>query len=540
MVELDKLPKDPSLLIQIISDLQSNFHKVKKDSLSLKKENQHLENEKVDLENEKAGLEAENQLLREALRLARMVRFAASSDQVPQTQGNLFDEVELEAQSLDLDESETQTISYQRKRPKRKVVPDELPREDVIIDLAEEDKVCSTHQCALKAMGEDITEKVGIVPAQVKVKRMIRKKYYCPSCDESPVKTAPLPPAMIPKSYAGSSLLSYIAINKYLDALPLYRIEQKLKRYEVSIPRNTMAKWMIQVGDRLKPLYHLMLEDLSSSAAISMDETPVQVLKEEGKPAQSKSYMWVLSRHGPGIRPIVIYQYSPTRASLVPLELLSDYSGYLQVDGYAGYDRLCRSEKIIRVSCLAHIRRKFVDTSKASQKKVMLVGQVLKLIGKLYKIEEKIKGLSAEERYQTRQSESATLMKKLGDLIQSEQTRHPPQGLLGKALNYASGQWPFMKNYLLSGEVDIDNNFIENRIRPFAIGRKNWLFSASAEGAESSGILYSIIQTARGSGLEPYAYLNYLFTHFPESQTLEELEQLLPHKINPELLNPEN
>lgn len=348
----------------------------------------------------------------------------------------------------------------------------------------------------------------------------------------------------MPKSNAAPGLLAHIAVAKYVDALPLYRLEHIFKRSHIDIPRNTMAGWMIAVSEKLQPIYNLMEEELLSSDYVCCDETVVQVLKEPGKKAQSKSYMWVRSRHGPQegpiagvkINPIVLFDYDPTRSGTVPNKLLTDFKGYLQVDGYAGYDEVCNRADVTRVGCMAHVRRKFYDVRKASPKQSSAANEVLLLIQKLYKIEEIISEEIIENRFKTRQEQSEPILKEIKTWLTENEKKYPPQGLMGKAITYAQNQWPYVMNYLKYGKLSIDNNFTENRIRPFAIGRKNWLFSDTQAGANASGMIYSILQTARGNGLDPYAYMRHLLTELPLCQTTDQIENLLPHKIDFKIL----
>ena len=279
-----------------------------------------------------------------------------------------------------------------------------------------------------------------------------------------------------------------------------------------------------------------MEEDLLSSDYICCDETHTQVLKEKDKTPQSRSYMWVRTRHGPDQRPIILFDYDPSRSSEVPKLLLQGIKGYLQADGYAAYDAVCRLEGVVRVGCMAHVRRKFMDAYKASKKKNTEAKKILLLIKALYKIEVALKTKSVAERKQTRLINATPLLDEFKAWLDVSQNKYPSSGLMGKAITYATNQWEYVSNYLLDGRLEIDNNFTENRIRPFAIGRKNWLFSDTVEGAKASAMIYSILQTARGSGLEPYAYMRYLLTELPNCKTAEQLATLLPHKIDPKLL----
>lgn len=484
-------------------------------------------------------LSAENEFLREALRLARMVQFASKSEQLPSGQSELFNEIETISQVAVPEKERPDSIlvpSHNRNRPVRKALPDHLPREEIIIDLSAEEKICGKDGATLKEIGADISEQLDIIPAQMKVIRTIRKKYACPCCEET-IKTAKLPEKILPKSNATPGLLAHIAVSKYVDALPLYRLEQIFKRADIDIPRNTMASWMIALSEKLQPVYNLMEEDLLGSDYVCCDETPVQVLKEAGKAPQSKSYMWVRSRHGPGINPIVLFDYDSTRSKEVPNRLMKDFRGYLQADGYAGYDEVCKGKDIIRVGCMAHVRRHFFDVHKVSPKKDGVANHVLLLIQKLYKIEGEIEDRSIEERKQIRQDQAQPVLEEIKAWLDENLRRYPPQGLMGKAITYAQNQWTHVIRYIENGKLSIDNNFTENRIRPFAIGRKNWLFSDSVSGAKASAMIYSILQTARGNGLDPYAYMRYLLTELPKAQTAEQIEKLLPHTIDFKVLN---
>lgn len=539
MIDLKELPSDVEKLKAIISV--------------------QIQNHEIEIKNKNAEID----ILHEALRLARMQRFAASSEKLPSDQILLFNESEFvfaqgyegnfettpEASTIALcDESSTE----KKRRPVRKALPDHLPREEVVIDLLESEKICEKDGTPLKEIGSDISEQLDIIPAQMKVIRTIRKKYACPCCEEG-VKTAPLPEKILPKSNATAGLLAHIATNKYVDALPLYRQEQIFKRADIDIPRNTMAGWMIDLGAKLIPILNLMEEDLLESDYVCCDETRVQVLREEGKAAESKSYMWVRTRPGsaalratwsglgrstdpPPVNPIVLFDYDPTRSADVPNRLLKDFKGYLQADGYAGYDEICKSEDIIRVGCMAHVRRKFVDVLKASEKHGDAV-DMLERIKVLYKIEEESTEKTAEERKQIRLEKALPILNEMKAWLDKRQNKYPPTGLMGKAITYATNQWKYVVNYLLDGRLFIDNNFTENRIRPFAVGRKNWLFSDSVDGAHASAAIYSILQTARANGLEPYSYMRHLLTELPKCQSAQQIEKLLPHKIDFKILN---
>ena len=269
---------------------------------------------------------------------------------------------------------------------------------------------------------------------------------------------------------------------------------------------------------------------LKSSYWASLICTPVQVLNEVGKTAESKSYMWVRSAGSPDQR-ITLFDYDPSRGAAVPRKLLADYQGALMVDGYEGYEPVCREQALTRLGCWVHARRKFVDVSKASKKKNSQAAYAIKLIAKLYAIEKANKESNRDDRYQARLEHAKPIIDKLKRWLDETRPKVPPKTTLGKALHYLDHQWPRFTAYLEDGGYPIDNNPVENAIRPFAIGRKNWLFSASVKGAKASAILYSLIETAKANGLESYAYLKRVFTELPQARNFETVDRLLPWEV---------
>ncbi len=480
--------------------------------------------------------------LLETIKLMRHKRFGASTEQSTQIQLGLFDEAELEVLNPEPEvEAEEETITvgpYQKSRGKRKPLPEHLPRIEIEHDLSEEEKVCPHDGTALKRIGEEVSEQLDIIPATIQVIRHIRPKYSCPCC-ENGVKVAPMPPQPIPKSMASAALLAWLIISKYQDALPLYRLEQMLKRIEVNIPRTTMARWVIQCGQLILPLLNLMRERMLEYDVLCMDETTVQVLDEEGKSAQSKSYMWV-QRGGPPEQPIILFDYDASRSRQVPLRLLEEYQGYLQTDGYAGYNEVVKANSLTRLGCWTHARRKFDDVIKAQGKnaKPGRAHQAIAWIKKLYRIEKECKAMTPSERQLQRQEQASPILEKMRDWLDKSLPQVPPTSLLGKALHYLNAQWPTLIVYLEDGRLNIDNNLTENAIRPFAVGRKNWMFSQSVKGVEASAALYSLIETAKANGIEPWRYLNHVFKELPACTTLEQLEALLPYHLDKEQFTP--
>ena len=323
----------------------------------------------------KAMLAAKDQkiaALEEELRLALHKRFAASSEKASADQLNLFNEAEVTAPAPIADEPTITVPEHERKTRGRKPLPDHLPRTRIEHDIPEADKICACG-CQKTRIGEATSEQLEIVPEQIQVLQHVRFKYACRSCegvdDDGPtVVTAAMPPQPIPKSNASPGLLAYIGVAKFVDSMPLYRLEPRFKRIGVEIPRNTLAGWMIRCGALIEPLINLMQDRLLDHDIIQMDETTVQVLKEPGRAAQSQSYMWV-RRGGPPDQTVILFDYEPSRGSKVPVRLLENFRGILQTDGYEGYAAVTRGNDIAWVGCLAHARRKFDEALKAQKKK---------------------------------------------------------------------------------------------------------------------------------------------------------------------------
>ncbi len=481
-------------------------------------------------------------ILEEYVRLQKLKKFGASTEK-SLSQQEMFNEAELsvEAEQILVEQEACRTAKVVNTSPRktsgRKPLPAGLPRLTIEHDLPDAEKRCA---CGAKLceMGTVSSEQLDIIPAKIQVLVHVRKKYACRHCEEG-VKTTPLPAQPIPKSNASPGLLAHVAVSKYQDGLPLYRQEAILNRSGIEIPRNTLANWMIKTGVLVQPLLNLLEDKLLAYPVMHADETPVQVLKEPGKKATSKSYMWVRIG-GPPTQPIRLFHYADSRRGEVASQLLEGYRGYLQTDDYAGYNAVATEDSITQLGCWAHVRRKFIEAQKAAPNnkklKTSKADMAVGLIGKLYAIEKTIKDLSPEERYSIRQQRAAPLLKEIREWL--DQTLHTtlPKGLLGKALSYLDKNWHKLTVYIEDGRLCIDNNPAENAIRPFVIGRKNWLFSATVPGAKSSANLYSLIETAKANGQEPYAYLRYILKELPRATTVEEIEALLPWNLSDETL----
>ncbi len=502
-------------------------------------------------------LEAENksqsiriEFLEERLRLLQNELFRRSSEKRPEIddprQLHLFNEAEVLCSEEPSGEVEISVPTHTRKRPKRKPLPDHLPRVDVVHDIDESDKVCACGT-PLSRIGEEVSEKLDIIPAQVRVIRTIRLKYACRGCegvesDGGAVKIAGVPPEMIPKGLATAGTLAYVATAKYADATPLYRLSKILERFGIEIPRSTMASWMVMTSERCRLIMELLQKRLLTGVLINCDETPVQVLSEPGRSNTTDSFMWVF-RGGGVDKHVVLFHYAPTRSGEVPREILGGYEGYLQTDAFSAYDQFDHpASKILLVGCMAHARRNFVKVIDARGKGAKRNGSAevaLGYIRKLYAIERLARdlGLPPEETLALRKEKAKPILDEFKAWMEERLPKTPPKGLLGKALSYALKHWRKLIRYLDDGRIPIDNNVAENAIRPFVVGRKNWLFSGHPSGARAAATLYSLIETAKACGLEPYHYLRHLFEKLPFARSEDDHLALLPQSLTPERLN---
>ena len=481
------------------------------------------------------------ELLEERIRLLTNEIFGRKSEKLPepdQKQLNLFGQAEPEPSPI---AEEITVPAHTRKKRGRKKLPKDLPVKEVIHDLAEEEKICDCG-VAMTRCGKDTAEKLDIIPARMEVIRHIRYKYACKNCEgvESSgptVKIAPVPPQIIPKGIATPGLLAHILVSKFEDSLPFYRQEKIFARLGVDLGRSTMCNWAVKAALQCEPLITLLGREIRSGPLINSDETPLQVMNEPGRANTTQSYMWVFRGGHPG-KTVVLYQYHPTRSGKVPGEFLKDYKGYVQADGYKGYDALEKLPGITLVACWAHVRRKFIDVVNAGSGKGKKghAQHVLDCIGQLYGIERsgRKQSFTPEQMVELRREKSAPILEQLYDYLTALSGQTPPKGLLGRAVTYALNNWPGLVRYLENGHITPDNNAAENAIRPFVVGRKNWLFSGHPKGAAASATLYSLVETAKANGLKPYFYLRYLFEKLPLAKTEEDYLKLLPQNLTPD------
>ena len=475
--------------------------------------------------------------LRYQLNNALRHRFGKKSEKDNPNQPSLFDEGTQPDNTEEIIEAESEitVAAYQRKKPGRKPISEDLPRVQQIHDLPESEKTCSCG-CTLNKIGEETTEQLDFIPAKAQVIQHVRYKYACKRCEET-IKTAKGPKHPIPKSIASPGLLAHIAVSKFCDGLPLYRMESILQRMGVDIARNTLSHWMIKVSELLLPLYKLQQYNIINYDVTYADETPVQVLKEPDRPPESKSYMWVFIG-GPPEKRSIIYHYDVSRGHGVPLHILEDFQGWLHCDGHSAYDTYAKVKHgVTLLGCWMHCRRKFLDVTKTI-KTEGLAHEAVKKIAKLYRIEYEIKQncTSAQAVYEYRQQYAKPLLIEFKQWLDENVHHVRPKSPLGDAFGYALNQWEKLTRYLEDGRLEMDNGESERKIKPFVIGRKAWLFCDSVAGAKAAEIIYTIIETAKYHKVEPYSYLRYVLTQLPNISTEKELEALLPFNIDQTVL----
>lgn len=488
-------------------------------------------------------LREQNQLLLEQLRLARQHRFGTSSEKSkPDGNGqlSLFSEATEEEAPSALEPERKEVKGYSRRKAGQVGIarfPENLPMEIVEHELAPEEKNCPECGEALHTMGREIRDELKLVPAHAVIVRHIRHTYACRHCerhnDHVPVVKAPLPNPVIKGSFASAETIAHIACEKFVMGTPLYRQEQDWARKGIILSRQAMGGWLIRATqDWLFPVYDALKARLLAHGVLHADETSVQVLREPGKAAQSKSYMWLYRTGSDASNGIVLYEYQTSRHARHPKAFLEGYHGFLHADGYDGYHDLPKD--ITVVGCWAHARRRFdeaLKTTPASARGDSPPMEALRRIGQLYKWEEEFRELSWEERFKARQKYSKPLINAFFDWCEAQHAL--PKSHLGRALSYALSQRLWLAKYLLDGRLEIDNNRAERSIKPFVIGRKNWLFCNTQDGAKVSAILYSLIETAKENSINPFDYLTHVFRTAPNLDLADPaaIDSLLPFKI---------
>lgn len=473
------------------------------------------------LQTEVSRLTEENKRLQELLKLAQQHRFGKKSETgelPPPPEGN--------------ETTITVAAHTRKKKTKGRLIDlSALPRQRVYHDLPENEKMCTCCHIALKPMGEDISEKLEIIPQRLYVEEHVRYKYACPHCET--VHMSPKEPAPIPKALAGSSLLAEIILNKYQYHLPLYRQSKILASYHAIIPDNTLGNWVMGTGDALMPILSTFWLTVLSARYLQVDETPIQVLNPH-----KKGYLWAYYAPHLG-KGLVIFEFDLTRKGSVAEERLKEYKGLLQTDGYKGYQSLRQRKDIEGFGCLTHARRKFAEVIKASKNEEGIAAEAVKRLQPLYVLEAYCREnkLSFHTRKRLRQKMAWPILKDFKRWLKKTAPQVPPKSLLGNAIQYTLTQWPYLIKYCRHGMAEIDTNWVENIIRDIAIGKKNWLFMGNEDSGAIHALFYSLLLSATANDLNPRVYLHYLITQVHAIRRKEvDPKQLLPHLINRELL----
>lgn len=440
---------------------------------------------------------------------------------------------------------EVKVREYIRRKCGRKPIDDSTPTKQIYHDIPEEEKLCACG-CKLKKVGENSTKRLRIIPAKMYAIEDIYPKYACPACEGSgdedkPVfRQAPAVKYLIPKSIATSELLAYTMTNKFCEHLPFYRQEKAFERRCITVTRADMSNWQEQIYKRLKPMDKLIMNHIKSGNTMNMDETTVKVLKYKNQSendSRKKSYIW-LGIGGPKDNKAVIYRYYESRHHKYIKPFINGFKGYLQTDEYPGYETainehalLYPDDKIIHVACLAHVRRKFFDASLNG--KTPGASKAVKYIQQIYRLEEELiaMNLSPEELVSKRKEIIKPVFDEFHEWLLEMKPKVPPTLMFGRAINYALSAWNHLLNYLDCPELFVDNSISERSIKPFVIGRKNWLFSGSETGAESSCFLFTLIENAKLYKLDPYEYLRCVFDQAPFCESEKDFEKLLPWNI---------
>src|SRR5450830_565004 len=478
----------------------------------------------------------ERDLLKEQLKAFERRLFGAKSEARSTDQRDLFlNEAEAlapTAATLPAQEAEadTEVGAHKRKKPGRKPLDPALPREVIRYELPESERVCPHDGVMLVEIGVEVSEQLDIIPQQVRVIRHERVKYACSRCDES-IKVTPARRRIIPKGLFTEAALAWFVVSKFVDGLPLYRIAALLRRFGGDISRNTLAASVVRLGEAVQPVINLLRDHLLESDIVFGDETTVQVLKEPGRAAQSKSFMWVqMNGSGPPVR---LFSYAPGRSTQHGADIWAGIrrGAVLMTDGYEPYNKICAANGLEHLGCWAHARRYFIEAEdvlpKASRGKDQPATQFIGLIGKLYGAESR-GGKNPSHRAKLRRRYSRVVLEEIKILLDRHLETTAPSGALGKALHYLAGQWPKLIRYVENDAWPIDNNPCENAIRPFVVGRRAWLFADTVGGAKASANLYSLIETCKANHIDAYRYLIDLFKALPYAESADDYAALLP------------
>jgi len=528
LIELDQLGLDPAAKIQVAAMIQSLLDQASQQAAVLQTKDAEIKRKDLKID----------ALTFELARLRR-IQFGAKNETLSPLQRDLFAETlatdiaAIEGELEQLAEAEPCATVTKPKRPRagRQPLPEHLPR----IEHRHEPESCSCGQCgnALVKISEDITEQLDVEPAKFFVHRHIRPQYACRRCET--ITAAPIPPAVIDGGMAAVGLLTWIMIGKFVDHLPLYRLEQIAARDQVTLARSTLAEWVGRVGVALQPLVDRLVWHLLQGNMLHADETPVSQL-DPGSGKTKKAYLWAYRSNDLQTGPrIIVFDYQPGRSGSHARGFLGDWRGHLLVDDYAGYKALFtpdgKQDACVELGCLAHARRKFVDLHKANQSPMAL--EALNRIAVVYAIEAEGKDLSIEERQRLRSEKSLPALKSLHAWLLDTRSQTASGGSAAKALDYSLKRWPSLSRYADTGHLPIDNNPVENCIRPIALGKKNWLFVGSERAGRRAAAIQTLLGTAKLNGLNSAEWLKDTLGKLPTwpNSRIDELLPLAPEMI---------
>ena len=461
--------------------------------------------------------------------LLKRMKFAAQSERFnPEQKSLLEDEIEADlaavATEIDALQQEPSVANLQeKKKPKRLPLPAHLPRRD--IHHEPESTTCRTSGCGCRLLriGEDVAEKLDYVPGVFSVERHIRGKWACARCET--IVQAPVDAHVIDKGIPTTGLLAQVLVGKYADHLPLYRQETIFGRAGLAIPRSTLAQWVGTYGVRLQPLVDALKEAILKHRVLHADETPVQMLKP-GNGKTHRAYLWAYAPGAFETMKAVVYDFCESRAGEHARAFLGEWRGSLTCDDFSGYKALIASG-VTEVGCLAHARRKFFDLHAAN--KSQIAEFALQQFARAYDIEREAKELKPDERKDIRQQQTRPVLDALHQWMLLQRQKVPDGSATAKALDYSLRRWEALTRFVDDGRLPIDNNWIENQIRPIAIGRNNWLFAGSLRAGQRAAAVMSLIQSARMNGHDPYAYLKDVLTRLPTHKA-SRIDELLPHR----------
>ena len=459
----------------------------------------------------------------------KRLKFAAQSERFNAEQRSLLEETldaDLQAVSEEIERlAPVATAPREREQPRRQPLPASLPRREVRHEPESTTCVCG---CQMKRIGEDVAEKLDYQPGVFTVERHVRGKWACAQCEK--LVQAPVAPHIIDKGIPTAGLLAQVLVAKYADHLPLYRQETIFGRAGFEIPRSTLAQWVGTAGVQLQPLADAMRDDLLQHRVLHADETPVAML-DPGAGKTHRAYLWSYCTPGLQDERLVVFDFAESRAGRHPMEFLGHPSerawrGTLVCDDYSGYKALF-AQGVTEAGCLAHARRKFHELW--ANHKSTLAQQALALFGKLYEVEREVADLPAKERLQIRQAKAKPAADALHAWLTAQRQKVPPGSATAKAMDYSLTRWAALTRYLDEGDLPADNNWVENQIRPIAIGRNNWLFAGSLRAGKRAAAIMSLVHSARLNGHDPHVYLKDVMERLP-TQSASRIGELLPHR----------